>query len=255
MRFISLESTPSTNLEARELAETGDFGPLWIRADEQVAGRGRRGRDWTSPKGNLYCTGLYPHSGSPSEAALLSFVAALAVYDVAAAYVPQTLISLKWPNDVLLSGAKTSGILLENGRYKGQDWVAVGIGVNLVSHPQGTDFPATHILEHIPNKDLQGAEPIMTGADAALAILAARFDHWRNMFLERGFEPIRKAWRERAANVPGPVTVRLAQESFHGEAVDLGANGELQVRTEDGTLQDVHAGDVFFGPSGKTKHE
>lgn len=247
MRFISLPTTASTNFEARKLAESSDFGPLWIRADEQTAGRGRRGREWVSPKGNLFCTGLYPHSGDARQAALLSFVAALAVYDLASAYVPQDLISLKWPNDVLIGGAKTSGILLENGHTSGHDWIAVGIGVNLVSHPPETDFPATHILAHISDADIEGPEPIMTGPEAALAILSARFGHWREIMLEDGFAPIRKVWTARASNIPGPVTVRLPNETFSGEGVGLGENGALQVHISDGILRDVHAGDVFFG--------
>ena len=88
----------------------------------------------------------------------------------------------------------------------------------------------------------------MTGAQAVLAILANRFDHWRHILTMRGFEPIGAAWAERAHNVPGPVTVRLPNETFAGEALGLDANGALRVKLTDGTIRDVHAGDVFFGP-------
>ena len=246
MRFLSFAELGSTNQEARRLTGTGDLGPLWIRADVQTHGRGRSGRDWTSSKGNLFCTGLYPHFGGVQSAALLSFVAALAVYDLAMTYVPTADIGLKWPNDVLIEGKKTSGILLESGGIDQKKWIAVGVGVNLVSHPSETETVATHILDHISEHDLSGPEPIMTGPDAALAILAERFDHWRHIFITEGFMPIRKAWSKRAYNIPGPVRVRLPNETFHGKALGLGENGELQVRVQDGTIRDVHAGDVFF---------
>lgn len=246
MRLISYDIVGSTNREARLLAEAGDTGPLWIRADQQTEGRGRRGRAWKSANGNLFCTGLYPHSGDIRQTALLSFVAALAVYDTIKTYNPQGRLALKWPNDVLIDGKKLSGILLESGTYKKTFWVAVGIGINLVSHPENTEFPATHLLEYISRNDLDVPEPIFTGADATLAVLAARFENWYQVLQTEGYEPIRLAWTERAQNLPGFVTVRLPQETFSGEALGLGENGELRVRLENGTIRDIHAGDVFF---------
>ena len=247
MRFISYETLDSTNLEAKRLAEQGDFGPLWIRAGKQSAGRGRRGREWTSETGNLFCSGLYPHEGTAHQSAQMSFVAAIALADTLEHYVPEELITLKWPNDVLLAGKKTAGILLESGQTHHQKWMVIGIGVNLTHHPSGTEFPATHLLEHIRAENLRGPEPIMTGAQAILAILANRFDHWWHVLGIKGFEPIGEAWTSRAHDVPGPVTVRLPNESFSGDALGLDANGALRVSLADGTIRDVHAGDVFFG--------
>lgn len=249
MRFITKDAVASTNEEAKDFAEQGDLGPLWIRATSQTAGRGRRGRAWASDAGNLYCTGLYPFEGEVREAALLSFVAALAVYDLVATYIDPVELSLKWPNDVLIERAKTSGILLETGHFGERMWVAIGIGVNLLSHPEETERAATHVMAHINPDDLIGPEPIMNGPNAAQAILAARFDHWFKVFKTSGFAPIREAWTDRASGIPGPVTVRLPSETFEGTAQTLGENGELQVRLEDGTIRLVHAGDVFFGTS------
>ena len=252
MRFISLDTVDSTNAEAKRLAEQGDFGPIWIRADKQSAGRGRRGRDWTSETGNLFCSGLYPHEGTAHQSAQMSFAAALAVSDALEHYVPIDLIRLKWPNDVLLAGEKTAGILLESGQTQlqvnhYQKWIVVGIGINLTHHPEGTEFPATHVLEHIPEEALNDPEPVMTGPQAVLAILAERFGHWRNMLLTKGFEPIGEAWAARAHNLPGPVNIRLPNETFSGEALGLDSNGALRVKLSNGTIRDVHAGDVFFG--------
>lgn len=249
MRFIELDSVDSTNAQAKRLAEQGDFGPLWIRADCQSAGRGRRGREWASEAGNLFCSGLYPHDGNAHQLAQLSFAASLALVDTLEHYVPNDVIGLKWPNDVLLGGHKTAGILLESGQTHHQKWIVVGIGVNLTHHPEGTDYPATHVMAHIPPKDLDGPEPVMTGAQAVLAILAERFTHWRHVLLTQGFEPVGQAWAARAHNVPGSVRVRLPHETFAGEALGLDANGTLRVKLSNGTIRDVHAGDVFFGAS------
>jgi len=247
LRFIELDTVDSTNFEAKRLAEQGDFGPLWIRADKQTAGRGRRGREWTSETGNLLCSGLYPHQGSAHQSAQISFAAALAVADTLEHYVPKNLISLKWPNDVLLDGKKTAGILLESGQVHHHKFMVIGIGINLTHHPEGTMFPATHVMSYVAAADLAGPEPVMTGAQAVLAVLASRFGHWRHILMTKGFKPVGQAWTARAHNIPGPVTVRLPNESFTGEALGLDTNGALRVRLVDGTIRDVHAGDVFFG--------
>lgn len=246
MRIISLAKTGSTNEVAKGLAARGDTGPLWVKAAVQTMGRGRRGREWKSPSGNLFCTGLYPYNGTLSEAALLSFVAALAVHDLASVHVKCPKITLKWPNDVLIDGAKTSGILLESGTTQGQSWVAVGIGVNLISHPENTGYPATHINDHIATRGTNKTETPIVDADAALAILATQFDCWRDIYNQNGFAPIREAWMSNAHNIPGDVKVQLPKESFSGHAIGLGENGELQVRLQGGSIRNVHAGDVFF---------
>jgi len=242
LKFISLDQVDSTNAEARRLAESGERGPLWIRADEQTRGRGRRDRDWVSDKGNLFCSALYPKFGNAEETAKLSFVAALAVADTIETYVDSSMVSLKWPNDVLIESRKSSGILLESG----DDWIIIGIGINLLHHPSDNEFPATHLLAHIDDEHLDTPEPVMTGADAVMAILSKHFDTWLNIFKNDGFTKIKKAWMDKAHNVPGLVRVRLPKESFTGDALGLDENGALRVRAEDGTIRDIHAGDVFF---------
>ena len=192
---------------------------------------------------------------TPADVGRLSFVASLAVFDLMKTFIEDDIVTLKWPNDVLIDGAKAAGILLENGHTKGQSWVMVGIGINLLSHPSGLDYPATSVLAHMRADSLTAAEPTMTGPQAALVILSQRFDHWFNLYTAHGFAPIREAWRARAPGVPGPVRVRLSKESFTGQAVDLGGEGELQVRLPNGTIRDVHAGDVFFGRTDNGEHD
>ncbi len=221
----------------------GEATPFWVRADQQTAGRGRRGRDWSSPLGNFYGTACYAFDGKPQDAAKLSFVAAVAVANALSAYSLITQPSLKWPNDVLLGGRKIAGLLLEAKAGH----VLIGIGVNLVSHPDGGNIPATHLLEHINPTALNSDEPEFTGTEGFLAILSRCFDKAFRKHLAYGFSATRADWTKLSSGVPGPVTVRLPAEEFKGQAESLLENGALRVRLENGTVRDVHAGDVFFG--------
>ena len=138
----------STNAEARRRAEAGEGGPVWITAGRQTAGRGRRGRAWSTETGNLAAPLLTTTDVSAAEAAQLSFVAALAACDLADAWLGEGAARLKWPNDVLVFGRKAVGILVESGsRPDGRLWLAIGIGVNLAHSPTDTERPATSFSE------------------------------------------------------------------------------------------------------------
>ena len=245
MRFIHHAQVGSTNDEVRKLAEQGETGPLWLRADSQTAGRGRHGRKWTSVTGNLYASGLFPLGREPLAGAQLGFAAALAIADTIRVYAPDAPISLKWPNDVLVDGAKISGILLETGQTKGRSWVIVGIGINLLSNPADTPYPATHFLEHIAESELSGPEPIFTGPEAVLAVLSARFEHWRKRHDREGFTALRDPWTAQAQGVGETAHIRLADRSFRAKLLGLGENGELQVEHDNGTIESIFAGDVY----------
>lgn len=247
MRFVHFEEIDSTNEEAKRRAEAGDLGPLWISAESQTLGKGRRGRDWASLKGNLFCTGLYQHPGDLASAAKLSFVVALAVAETLDAYVDPDIVQIKWPNDVLVNRQKISGILLESGTKDDQLWVVLGVGINLVSHPEKTTgLPATHVLAHIPDDRLNDAEPIFTGAGPVMALLAARFKHWRDVYLETGFDRVRKAWTARAIGMNQAVTARLSDRTIEGTARGLDEEGALILELLNGQVEKIHAGDVFF---------
>lgn len=196
-----------------------------------------------SGHGNLYASGLFPAFDIPAQTAQLSFVAALSIADVITAYASDAAVTLKWPNDVLVGGAKISGVLLETGVFDSEPYVVVGIGLNLVNHPDTALYPATHLLAHMPEDSLSGPEPTFTGAEAVLAVLAARFEHWRAVHAEQGFAPIRTAWTARAHGLGqwGQVDGTAAK------LIGLGDNGELQVERESGTIETIFAGDVFFG--------
>ncbi|MFC5374664.1 biotin--[acetyl-CoA-carboxylase] ligase [Brevundimonas faecalis] len=240
---LILEETDSTNAEARRRAEAGEVGPLWITARRQTAGRGRRGRKWESESDNLASTLLLLTRKSPAEAAQLTFAASLAVADLLDRYVPPALVTIKWPNDVLLDGRKTSGILIESGPApSGGLWLAVGIGVNLSQTPGETERPATCIAEHL-NQGVIAPPSVNEAAQA----LAKTFGVWLDRWTTLGFQPILDAWTARTPGLHGPCTARLTNETLTGTADGVEADGSLRLKLPDGSLRVVSAGDVFFG--------
>lgn len=240
---LLLDQTDSTNAEARRRAEAGEAGPLWIAARRQSEGRGRRGRAWESDSGNLAATLLTVTRKAPAEAAQITFIAALAVADLLDAYAPPSLVTIKWPNDVMLAGQKASGILVESGAHaSGGLWLAVGIGVNLAQAPEGTERPATALAHH-----LAGDVSAPPSIEAATQRLAEAFAVWQARWETLGFEPILDAWIARTPGLDGPAVARLGHETVEGRAEGVAADGALKLRLADGSLRLISAGDVFFG--------
>lgn len=230
----------STNAEARRRAEAGEGGPVWITAAVQTAGRGRRGRAWSTSRGNLAATLLTLTDRPPAEAAQLSFVAALAACDLADTCLGPGAARLKWPNDVLVHGKKAVGILVESGaRPDGRLWLAVGIGVNLAHAPQDVERPATAFAEHMAGPPPEPA--------AALEVLATSFERWRSRWATQGFPPIAAGWSERATGIGQRCEARLPNRTLSGVAEGLDPDGALRLRLDDGGLERITAGDVFFG--------
>ncbi|THD73109.1 biotin--[acetyl-CoA-carboxylase] ligase [Phenylobacterium sp.] len=230
----------STNAEARRRAEAGLAGPVWITAGRQTAGRGRRGRAWSTETGNLAATLLTTTDVPAAEAAQLSFVAALAACDLADTCLGEGAARLKWPNDVLVFGRKAVGILVESGmRPDGRLWLGVGIGVNLAHAPEGVERPATSFAEHMagpPPKPLD-----------ALEVLATRFESWRKLWATQGFSPIAEGWTARAHGLGERCEARLPNRTLSGIAEGMDPDGALRLRLDDGALERITAGDVFFG--------
>jgi BirA family biotin operon repressor/biotin-[acetyl-CoA-carboxylase] ligase len=235
-RIAAYGELDSTNSEARRLAQAGEPGPLWITAERQTAGRGRRGRVWDSAPGNLAATLLLRPEAPIAIVGQLSFVAALAVAEMAAHFAPQAAITVKWPNDVLAEGRKLAGILLEAGPAPKGTWLAIGIGVNLASFPQGTEFPATSLAQ------LGLAPPT---PDDALSVLAARFAHWYALWMSEGFETVRAAWLARAGGLGLPIRARLPHETREGVFEGIDSAGALLLN-EQGLVSAIAAGEVFF---------
>ncbi|HEX7758821.1 MAG TPA: biotin--[acetyl-CoA-carboxylase] ligase [Caulobacteraceae bacterium] len=235
----ALDEIDSTNAEARRRAEAGQTGPVWITALRQTAGRGRRGRSWETGAGNLAATLLCVTPKPPVEAAQISFVAALAVADLAMAFVPPALVSLKWPNDPMIAGRKASGILVESGAHPaGGLWLAVGVGVNLATPPMESERPAAAFSEHMRGPPPRPLE--------ALAVLAEAFERWRALWQSAGFAAIADAWTARAHGLGEHCTARLAHETLEGVAEGLDGDGALRLRLASGEVRRITAGDVFF---------
>ena len=238
---VILDEADSTMAEARRRADEFS-GPTWIMAHQQSAGHGRRGRPWHMPKGNFAATLIFRPDSSPANAALRSFIASLALYQTLAMTAPADRISLKWPNDVLLDGAKVAGILLESeGRGARVDWLAVGIGVNLAASP-GVD---TLEAGAIPPISLVEATGKTVSPEDFLFWLASHFADLEQQFQEQGFEPLRQLWLRHAARVGQQITARTARESLTGTFETIDDAGQLVLLTPKGQVA-ISAGDVFF---------
>jgi BirA family biotin operon repressor/biotin-[acetyl-CoA-carboxylase] ligase len=226
-------SIDSTNEEARRRATAGDLGPCWLLARVQTAGRGRLGRQWDSPEGNLYATALFAFPRPPAEAALASYSAGLAVHDAAkAAGVNATGLKLKWPNDVLAGEAKLAGILVETGAIHGKLWMAAGFGVNIAHAPRRPDRP-TACLRQVPGGQGVTSDQILTALDIAFRSRLASL-------LSEGFGPTRDAWLARAAHLNARVTV----SGITGLLKGLADDGALVLETEEGTPAHIRAGEI-----------
>ncbi|MGH7111187.1 MAG: biotin--[acetyl-CoA-carboxylase] ligase [Stellaceae bacterium] len=228
----------STNDEAKRLAQDGAAARTVVWALRQTKGRGRRGRPWHSPAGNLYASLILRPQVPAARAAQLGFVAALAVGGALDRLCPGlTGLSYKWPNDVLLDGRKLCGILLESEAGDGERpaFLVAGIGINLRAAPQDTEFPATALAE-------RGFPEIVP--DAMLAALLAEFERWMGCWERDGFAPVRAAWRTRAL-LGGSARVRLDRLSLQGRLIDIDEEGALLLLEEGGRRRRISAGEVF----------
>lgn len=223
------------------MARDGAADGTVIWAQSQTAGRGRHGRGWESPQGNLYCSLLLRPEVPPAEAAQLSFVAALALAEALEPVLPDAAnLAFKWPNDVLLDGRKVAGILLEssgsrNGRL---DWLVIGCGLNVRHFPNNVaGLPATSLAA----VGVVAAEPV-----DLLAGFTNAFARWRKCWEGAGSGPVRDAWLGRAAQIGDDIVVRLPGSELRGRFTGLDPSGALLLDLPDGSRRTVTAGDVFF---------
>ena len=214
-------------LEAEGLGEG-----VWLRADRQGDGRGRQGRVWVSPPGNLYASTLIRIRPGDPPPATLALVAAVALHAAVEAYLPGRAL-LKWPNDLLIDGAKLSGILLE----RAGDAVVVGIGVNLAHHPTDTDRVATSLA----------AESVSVAPEHFVETLADAFVRAVESWRSEGVDAIRRRWMGHAHPIGTALTVRLSgAPAIDGLFDGLDEQGALILRLADGARRVIHAGDVFL---------
>lgn len=253
-RLAAFETIGSTNDEAMARARAGETGPLWVVSAHQSKGRGRRGRQWQTPPGNLAASLLLVLDLPAQRLASLGFVAGLALADALAAVAPDLAVAtaldgaagpgsgrleLKWPNDVLARGAKIAGIMLESEVLpSGSAALVIGIGVNVVAPPQGVPYPATSLRD-------------LGNGSRAQDLFAALSDAWVGRYADwdagRGMATIRAAWLGRAAGIGGPVAVSVGARVVRGTFETLDDEGHLIVRETGGKRIPIAAGEVHFG--------
>ena len=226
---------PSTQDHAREWAEDGHAEGLVVQALSQTKGRGRQGREWISPMGNLYLSVLLRPACNAATAGQISFVAAVAVAAAIESFIGfDHDLRLKWPNDVLIGGKKCAGILIESSLAPGGgvDYLIIGIGVNILAPPEGA----------IGLKDVSAKPvPINVFRDRVLEELAAAYDEWR----QEGFAKIRLRWLAQAYAVNEPITARLPKQELKGVFRGIDESGALLLETAGGKTRAIAAAEIF----------
>lgn len=249
MGHIALASVDSTNAEAFRRASALDR-PTWISAGLQTAGRGRRAQPWTSPPGNLYATLVMPVSEAPQIVALRSFAAAIALRIALTEVIgPAATLTLKWPNDVLLNGGKVAGILLEAQSTPSQTapaqttpvstTLAIGIGVNLATHPDPADGAA------FPPVSVHAQTGHTVTPETFLTLLAVAYARQEAIFQTSGFTPIRAEWLAHAARLGQPIRARTGTQTRDGTFTTIDHGGNLVLQMASGPVA-IPAAEVFF---------
>lgn len=232
----TVAETGSTNADLVARLRAGEYLPEgdWLVAERQTAGRGRQGRSWFDGYGNFMGSTAIHLAASDPAAHTLTLVASLALYEAILPLLPDpAALTLKWPNDLMLCGAKLSGILLER---EGQT-VVLGIGVNLAAAPDLPDRRTASLADFGPAPDRELFATILAGH------FSRELERWRQF----GVEPIRSRWLAVAHPVGSPIAVHDGScEALAGEFAGLSPEGSLLLRLEDGTTRAIHAGDVML---------
>jgi BirA family biotin operon repressor/biotin-[acetyl-CoA-carboxylase] ligase len=236
--LVALDQVASTNDEALGRAAEGAGEGTLITARRQTAGRGRRGRTWQSDEGNLFLSLVLKPPGGLRSAAAIGFAGALAIADAIDDLMGQGAtaprIALKWPNDVLIQDRKVSGLLIE--RAEGDAFV-LGVGINLVSHPDDTRYPATDL-----SAEGAGEVPVSKALQVFCTAFLRRYGGWQ----EDGFGPLRDAWLARARGIGENMRVEIEGRRFDGVFSTIDDSGALCLDQGTAGVKKITAGDVFF---------
>lgn len=236
--LLSYDVLDSTNEEAKRLAAGGGAHGAVIWARRQTDGRGRMGRSWISSEGNLFATVLLSPKVDLAKCPQLSFVAALAAAEALEGIVEKPeYIRCKWPNDILCDGKKIGGILLESFSSPSGQWIAVGVGINIDSHPEHVMFPATCLRD-------AGVELI--SAKIVLSRFVHHFIQHYDKWTSKGFSSIEDGWMQRTYHLGKPIDVIIGDTQHSGTYEGIDAAGRLLLRDGKGKIMPVLAGDVFF---------
>jgi BirA family biotin operon repressor/biotin-[acetyl-CoA-carboxylase] ligase len=240
-RHEALSETSSTNSECLARARAGDRGLLWITAEKQTGGRGRRGRPWVSERGNLYASLLLIDAAPMERLGSLPLAIAVAVHQAVRAVLPASAepLEVKWPNDILIGRKKTCGILVEGESLPdGRHALVIGIGINVSVMPDNPLYPVTCLREQ---GSAASPEELFAHLFASMAEALAAWDRGR------GIREITARWREVACGIGEKITVNLPDRSISGHFSGIDDNGLLMLDTGAGRMMTIAAGDVFFG--------
>jgi len=237
-RVVHLEVTDSTNMEVKRRAKNGEREGLVVFAERQTDGRGRRGRRWESPPGSLYASILVDVPSQRHRAAQLSFIGVLALLDALDNLLKDEaespVFACKWPNDVLVHGAKVSGFLLES--IPETDQIVLGLGVNIKS---------VSVLDALYPVTCLTKLGLSVLPEELLMLFLVAFEKRRADWVRRGFKYIRRDWLKRAYGLGQDVSLRLPGETLTGCFEGMDAEGAILIR-KDGMLRQILAGDLFF---------
>lgn len=233
MDFLTVAETQSTNADLLAMAGEGAADGTWLRAERQTGGRGRLGRAWESPAGNLHCSTVLRLRPCDPPAPSLALVAAVAVQEALAGLAPGADLRIKWPNDIMAGEAKLSGMLLE----RAGDAIVIGIGVNVAQAPEVGGRAVARLA------DLGAA----TDAQAVMETIAGAFARWVDRWRTYGLVPVRQAWLAAAHPAGTPLRATLPDGAvIEGAFETLGEDGALILRLANGATHVIHAGDVFL---------
>lgn len=228
----------STNDEAKALLIKGAKEGTVVRAERQTAGRGRRGRQWISGVGNLYCSLILCPKCPLNQASQLSFVMAVAVGNTIVPYLTDpALLSYKWPNDLLLQKEKVAGILIETESESGQlaEACVVGIGLNLEVVPGHSAYPVTALKNHAK---------LTLDREIVFSELLAQIETQYQVWQREGFTPIREAWMERSHGLDQEMTITVRKNQIHGQFMGLNPEGALLLKEANGLVYTVMSAEV-----------
>ncbi len=226
---LAFHALASTMDEAHLQAEQGAPSGTAVLAGRQTGGRGRLGRVWNSPEGGLYVSFVLRTGRPASEIPQLSLVAGLAVAETVASLVRSGVVSVKWPNDVLIDDKKVAGILIEARNNA----VIIGMGINV---KRSNDLPDT-----ATSLEACGAA---TDTDAVFLRLATDLSRWANQWQEQGFAPVHAALRPLLNGLGRMARLSAGSETIEGQAMDIDDGGRLVIRLDSGLLRAFSIGEV-----------
>jgi BirA family transcriptional regulator, biotin operon repressor / biotin---[acetyl-CoA-carboxylase] ligase len=246
---VHLDHVDSTNTEAMRRIAIGVTEPLWIRADQQTAGKGRAGRRWVSETGNFYGSLVLPLDVPRQAVSQLSLVVGVAVVDAlvsVAGAIPG--LRLKWPNDLLVGTGKLAGILPESTTTRdGRLVVVLGIGINLLNPPANVGRPVAGLTSGLTSGQTSGhIDPA-----AMIAPLSHWLSHWISIWSGgENFRAVREAWLARAGDLGEAINVNTGAGPVGGTYCGLDDDGALLMQLPNSVVRRVTFGDVMLAGEG-----